>query len=554
MVEEIFDFWKFLAGIGIFLWGMNQLEMSIKAIGGKSLKKLLQKSTDTSVKGVLVGALITAILQSSSLVTLMVLAFLGAGVLNLRNSIGIILGANLGTTVTAWIVATLGFKLSVAEFSLPFLGIGSLLYLFTSTRPILRNIGLFGVGFGLLFMGLDFMKTSIEAVAEQVDLSMFHTYGLWVYLLIGIVVTALIQSSSAMVVIILSAMGAGVIELTEGAVLIIGANIGTTVTVGLGALKGSADKKRLALAHFLFNLITGLLIFAFIKPLVHFTMKFFSISDPLMELVLLNTMINLIGIFLFFPFIPAVERWLKHRFQGGATPGIFLFSRNVNPAVPEAAMQALEKDLQTAFDKTLDFIGGVWGQEQKAQGVWKRIIGQPVDLLQQYKEIKELEDELTRYHILLQEENLTPDEANKLTSMMLALRTMVYAAKDIKDVLHNIRDIEDGEDPLALRISMEMKAYTFKFFDEMRSYLSGMEVGEEIPDWLSKNEHKYKQWISSIYSQIKQHHPDFPISTLTNVIKQVISCLDNIGSAVIHWKHMKKDVIDDKHELQNPSV
>jgi phosphate:Na+ symporter len=548
MEEEIFDFWKFFAGIGIFLWGMNQLETSLKAIGGKSLRNLLQKSTNTSLKGVLVGALITALLQSSSLVTLMVLAFLGAGVITLKNSIGIILGANLGTTVTAWIVATLGFKLSVADFSMPFLAIGSVLYLFNSSRPTLRNLGLFGVGFGLLFMGLDFMKTSIEAVAEQVDLRVFHAYGLWIYLVIGVVITALIQSSSAMVVIILSAMGAGVIELTEGAVLIIGANIGTTVTVGLGALKGPADKKRLALAHFLFNVLTGLLVFVFIRQLVQVTMDVFSISDPLMELVLLNTLINLIGILLFFPFISAAERWLKHRFNGSKEKGVFLYTQNVNPAVPEAALEALEKDIRMAFRHTLDFMGGVWGEEIKVQGnkpIWKRIIDQPVDLMQQYAQIKEMEDELTRYHIMLQEENLTLGEAHKLTTLMLALRTIVYAAKDIKDVSHNIKDILETDDDMALAFYQDLKQYTFTFLEELKEYLDKDEVGEVAPEWLQRHDLQYKAWIAKLYSNIRHHNPEFPVSTLTNVIKQVASSLDNMSSAVIHWKHMEKKVIDE---------
>lgn len=548
MEEEIFDLWKFFAGIGIFLWGMNQLETSLKAIGGKSLRNLLQKSTNTSLKGVLIGALITALLQSSSLVTLMVLAFLGAGVITLKNSIGIILGANLGTTVTAWIVATLGFKLSVADFSMPFLGIGSVLYLFNTSRPTLRNIGLFGVGFGLLFMGLDFMKTSIEAVAEQVDLRVFHAYGLWIYLVIGVVVTALIQSSSAMVVIILSAMGAGVIELTEGAVLIIGANIGTTVTVGIGALKGPADKKRLALAHFLFNVLTGLLVFAFIRTLVQVTMDVFSISDPLMELVLLNTLINLIGILLFFPFISAAERWLKHRFNGSKEKGIFLFTQNVNTAVPEAALEALEKDIRMAFSRTVDFMGSVWGEEFKVQGnkpIWKRIIDQPVDLMQQYADIKEMEDVLTRYHIMLQEENLTLAEAHKLTTLMLALRTIVYAAKDIKDVSHNIKDILETDDQMALTFYQELKQYTFSFLEELKEYLDKEVAGVLAPDWLQRHDQQYKAWIAKLYTNIRRHTPEFPVSTLTNVIKQVASSLDNMSSAVIHWKHMEKKVIDE---------
>jgi phosphate:Na+ symporter len=545
--DEIFDFWKFLAGIGLFLWGMHQLETAIKELGGKSFRHLLQRFTNTAWKGILIGTLITAILQSSSLVTLMVLAFLGAGVINLKNAIGVILGANLGTTVTAWIVATLGFKLSVAAFSMPFLGLGSLLFLFSSNRPFLRNIGSFSVGFGLLFLGLDFMKTAIEAVADQIDLSEFHAYGLWIYLVIGIVITALIQSSSAMVVIILSAMSAGVIELTEGAVLIIGANIGTTVTVGIGSLNGPADKKRLALAHFLFNVITGLLIFSFIRPLIGVTMTVFSISDPLMELVLLNTIINMIGIILFFPFIPKLEKWLKKRFTIYEPKGISVYTKNVSPQVPEAAIAALEKDIHLAFEKTIEFMINVWnvGESEKENvSIWRKILQQPYDLMGQYKEIKSLEDELTKYHLILQEENLSMVEAQKLTSLMLALRTMVYGAKDLKDVMHNISDMEDEEDRLVREYYDELKSFTFDFLEKIRGYILQEKFPKDVPDWIGENGKEYKKLISGLYQKIKVKPMEFPVSTLTNVIKQVVSGLDNLGSAVIHWKHQKKDVID----------
>ncbi|SMD44307.1 phosphate:Na+ symporter [Aquiflexum balticum DSM 16537] len=545
--DDIFDFWKFLAGIGLFLWGMYQLETAIKELGGKSFRHLLQRFTDTAWKGILVGTLITAILQSSSLVTLMVLAFLGAGVINLKNAIGVILGANLGTTVTAWIVATLGFKMSVAAFSMPFLGLGSLLFLFASGRPLLRNIGAFSVGFGLLFLGLDFMKTAIEAVADQIDLSEFHEYGLWIYLIIGIVITALIQSSSAMVVIILSTMSAGMIELTEGAVLVIGANIGTTVTVGIGSLNGSADKKRLALAHFLFNVITGLLIFSFIRPLIDITMSIFSISDPLMELVLLNTIINLVGIVLFFPFIPKLEKWLKKRFSKFEPKGISVYTKNVSPKVPEAAIAALEKDIHLAFEKTIEFMINVWNvgeSDNENVSFWRKILQQPHDLSGQYKEIKNLEDELTKYHLLVQEENLSIIEAQKLTSLMLALRTMVYGAKDLKDVMHNIQDMEDEEDILVREYYDELKAFTFDFLKKIKEYILREDFSDEVPDWIGENGKHYKKFISELYQKIKVKPMEFPVSTLTNVIKQVVSGLDNLGSAVIHWKHQKKDVID----------
>lgn len=542
-----FDFWKFFAGIGIFLWGIFQLENAIKALGGNSFRQMLHRFTNAPWKGILIGTIVTALLQSSSLVTLMVLAFLGAGVLNLKNAIGVVLGANLGTTATAWIVATLGFKFSVESFSLPFLGIGSFLFLIFENRPNLKNIGAFSIGFGLMFLGLDFMKSSIEAIAQGVDLDIFKGYGAWIFLIVGLVLTAVIQSSSAAIVIVLSTMNAGMIGLTEGAAMVIGANIGTTITLGIGSFGGTADKKRLALSHFLFNLVTGTLVFIFLDWILQFTMKVFSIRDPLMELVLFNTFLNAVGIVLFYPFISHLERLLKKLFKKDEPLGLSKFIKNVSPKLPSVALEALEKEILLAYDSTVNFILNVLENgdlEENNNSIWRKILYQPLDLLEEYDRIKKLEDEITKYHILLQEEFLSEREAQKLTSLMLSLRTMVFAAKDIKDVMHNIRDMEDEEDRVVVSLHGKIKSYIMEYFEKLNSYKKLEKTPESEPNWITENSKQYKTWISDLYADLKSSDLEFPVSTLNNVIKQVISCLDNLGSSVIHWKHQKKEVID----------
>lgn len=540
-----FDFWKFFAGIGIFLWGIFQLENAIKELGGNSFRQLLHRFTDKPWKGILIGTLVTALLQSSSLVTLMVLAFLGAGVLNLKNAIGVVLGANLGTTATAWIVATLGFKFSIESFSLPFLGIGSFLFLIFENRPNLKNLGAFSIGFGLMFLGLDFMKSSIESLAQGMDLDIFQGYGAWIYLVVGLVVTAVIQSSSAVIVIVLSTMNAGMIGLTEGAAMVIGANIGTTVTLGIGSLGGTADKKRLALSHFLFNFITGTLVFFFLDWVIQFTMNVFSIRDPLMELVLFNTFLNAIGILLFYPFISQLERFLKKLFKKDEPQGLSKFIKNVSPKLPSVALEALEKEIFLAFESTENFIMNVLENgelEENNKSIWRKILYQPMDLLEEYNRIKKLEDEITKYHILIQEEFLSQKEAQKLTSQMLSLRTMVFAAKDIKDVMHNIRDMEDEEDRVVVSLHGKIKSYIIAYLEKLDSFKNLEKTPESEPDWIAENSRQYKIWISDLYTELKSNDLEFPVSTLNNVIKQVISCLDNLGSSVIHWKHQIKEV------------
>jgi phosphate:Na+ symporter len=547
MDQESFDFWKFLAGIGLFLWGLHQLESAIREMAGKAFRNGMQRFTSNTLSAVLFGAVVTAVLQSSSLVTLMVLAFLGAGVLSLRNAIGVVLGANMGTTVTAWLVATLGFKLSVESISTPFLGIGILLYLFFESRVKLRNFGLFLLGFGLLFLGLDFMKTSIEQVAYQLDLEKIAQYGDLAFLAAGLVVTALIQSSSAMVVIILSAMSAGVIGLQQGALLVIGANIGTTITVGIGALGGSADKKRLAFSHFIFNAASGLLVFFFVDQLLEITKRILSVEDPLILLVTFNTLFNLVGIIILLPFVSHYENWLKKWFVKSEPKGLSQFIKNVSPKLPDVAIKALEKEIQLVFDRTLNFVVNLWdGGDSPADGasIWKKILYKPVDLMDEYGQIKSLEDEIIKYQISLQEQNLSEADATMLTSLMLSLRTMVYAAKDFKDVMHNIRDMEDEEDLMVVQVHAKLREYIMDFLERMQRYIALEDLPEEAPDWIGENAKQYKAWMADLYEELKTQPIEYPVSTLNNVIRQVVSGLDNLCSAVIHWKHLKTDGID----------
>jgi len=546
MEESIFDFWKFLAGIGVFLWGMHQLETSLKEMAGKSFQSMLQKSTDTRIKGILSGTVITAVLQSSSLVTLLVIAFLGAGLMGLKNAVGVVLGANLGTTLTAWIIATLGFKLSIAAFSMPFLGLGSLLFLFFSEKPILRNIGAFSLGFGFIFLGLEFMKTAIEDVAGQIDLKQFQAFGLWFFLVLGILITALIQSSSAMMVIILSALSAGIISLTDGAVMIIGANIGTTITVSIGAFKGTADKKRLALAHFLFNVVTGVFVFVFIDSLVTITMDVFRVKDPLIELVLLNTIFNLIGIILFFPFIHPIVKYLQKLFDKKESGDHSLYIHEVSPLVPAAAIAALEKDIRFTFQSTLNFIERLWEKpvlDAPYFKIWKKIMYQPENLLELYEQIKKQEDELSSYHIALQENaKLDEFDAQKLTALMISLRSIIYAAKDMKDILHNVKDLQDREDQKVYQFYIELKIYIFNFLEEIRKSEEKISDKGHLFHLLNENKFLYESQISKIYKNIWSHEATFSTSTLTNIIRQTVSSLDHIVQSLLHLSNNSHNI------------
>ena len=240
------DLWSIVVSIGIFLLGMHLLEQGLQGIGSKTLKQFLQAQTNSPLKGVFTGTLVTAFLQSSSLVGLIVLAFVGAGMLEMRNALGVILGSNLGTTVTGWMLAVLGFKLDLARFYQPLVAIGAFLTVFLPAGRRPYYLGNLVLGLGLLLMGLGTLITSLENLVPQVDTAILRGQGLLVYCLIGAVLTALVQSSSVVMMVVLSALHAGVISVTEAIPIAIGSNIGTTSTVLLGAVDGLVEKRRVA--------------------------------------------------------------------------------------------------------------------------------------------------------------------------------------------------------------------------------------------------------------------------------------------------------------------
>ena len=243
------------------MFGMLLMEDAIKTLAGRSFKLFLKKHSNNKIKGILSGGAVTAILQSSSVVSLIVLAFVGAGVIPMKSAIAMVFGANLGTTATGWLVALVGFKVEIQQLAFPLIGVGSLMLMMLESKKQWKHLGKAILGLGFLFLGLEFMKTSVNELAENFDLSPYVDYSPFVFLLIGVVLTAIIQSSSASMVITLSALYSNIIPLESAAAMVIGSDLGTTATVLIGGLPGLPAKKRVAMAHFIFNLVTDLLAF-----------------------------------------------------------------------------------------------------------------------------------------------------------------------------------------------------------------------------------------------------------------------------------------------------
>ena len=289
MEYSFYDFLKLIGSLGLFLYGMKIMSEGLQKVAGDRLRSILTAMTTNRVTGVLTGVLITALIQSSSATTVMVVSFVNAGLLTLAESISVIMGANIGTTVTAWIISIFGFKVDMAAFALPLLAIA--LPLIFSGKSNRKSIGEFIFGFSFLFMGLSYLKANapdLNANPEMLAFVQNYTdmgfFSILLFLFIGTILTMIVQASAATMAITLIMCANGWISLELGAALVLGENIGTTITANLAALTANTQAKRAAMAHFVFNVfgvIWVLIIFHPFMELVNWVVDtFFQSNNP----------------------------------------------------------------------------------------------------------------------------------------------------------------------------------------------------------------------------------------------------------------------------------
>ena len=289
MEYSFYDFLKLIGSLGLFLYGMKIMSEGLQKVAGDRIRSILTAMTTNRVTGVLTGVLITALIQSSSATTVMVVSFVNAGLLTLAESISVIMGANIGTTVTAWIISIFGFKVDMAAFALPLLAIA--LPLIFSGKSNRKSIGEFIFGFSFLFMGLSYLKANapdLNANPEMLAFVQNYTdmgfFSILLFLFIGTILTMIVQASAATMAITLIMCANGWISLELGAALVLGENIGTTITANLAALTANTQAKRAALAHFVFNVfgvIWVLIIFHPFMELVNWVVDtFFQSNNP----------------------------------------------------------------------------------------------------------------------------------------------------------------------------------------------------------------------------------------------------------------------------------
>ncbi|MEE0689947.1 MAG: Na/Pi cotransporter family protein [Bacteroidaceae bacterium] len=330
----ILQIFTLLGALGMFLYGMNLMSSGLQKASGNKLRSFLSAMTSNPFKGVLTGLGVTSVIQSSSATTVMVVSFVNAGLLTLAQAISVIMGANIGTTVTAWLVSWLGFKADISVLAIPLMALG---FLFSNSKKNQRqNIGELIVGFCLLFLGLSFMKESVPDLNETPEVLDFvqtwssHGFAsVLIFLAFGTILTLVLQSSSATMAITLIMLSMGWIPFPMACAMVLGENIGTTITANIAASVGNTQAKRAAMSHTIFNLFGVVWALIFFKPflsLVGYIITLFGLPNPSVEgfvvsqptsdegtavlygLSMLHTLFNTINTFILIWFVKAIEK------------------------------------------------------------------------------------------------------------------------------------------------------------------------------------------------------------------------------------------------------
>lgn len=437
------ELWRLLAGVVLFILGMNMLETSLQSLSGRKFKLFLRRQTAKPLTAAVGGAAVTGLLQSSSVVNLVVLALVGAGTLPMKNALAVVLGSNLGTTFDTWIVASVGFKFDIQAFATPLVGIAGIWSLLVNKEKPLHSYLSFMFGIGLLFFGLNIMQTSMEEVFNAGEISLLSGHPLYLYLAAGVAITAMIQSSSATVAIVLSALYAQAITLPEAAAMVLGSEVGTTLKLLIVAVNREASMKKVALGNLIFNAGTTIILFFFVERLVELLTASFGIRDPLIALALFQTSLNFVSLLIFFPLLKPIAGILDRIYANGARLTSYITPIPVEDS--DIAIHLLEQETLNFQKAVISYASEIFEMEDDSGPHREDSLSLPGKTeTEKYQSIKHLHGDIYAYNITLQQRNLKEEDTKRLDKIMSSVRNAMYAAKNIKDAIPDLVQLRNS--------------------------------------------------------------------------------------------------------------
>ena len=445
-------------GLGLFLYGMKIMGDGLENAAGDKMKVFFEKITSNPIKGVLTGTVVTAIIQSSSATTVMVVGFVNAKLMNLYQAAAVIMGANIGTTITAQLIS---FDImGVVPF---FLGIGGVLSLFAK-RDALKQIGHIILGFGILFLGMDYMKNAMSPLSDSPIFTDFITTlndNLFLGILTGLIVTAIVQSSSATTGILIALASTGIITLRVAIPILLGCNIGTCVTAMLSSIGTTKTAKKAALIHLLFNVIGTLIFIPFIGVIINVVEYITPVGDSLAKRQIANshTVFNVTNTLLLLPTIPLLVKIVNKLIPGEDGDEIMstqYLDDRILETPPIAVAQCVKETLRMANIVKVNLVYAIKSFEEKNDELIKKVY-------EKEKLINLLENEITSYLVKISKLELPDSQINIVTSLF----NVVNDLERIGDHADNIAELSSENMQKKLSLSSDAKKELNELFSKV---------------------------------------------------------------------------------------
>lgn len=461
IIVLLFVFYKFSAsieivsGAAIFLFGMLVMQDGFKMLSGGFLEKMMKSVTGNTFKSIVFGAVSTTVMQSSTLVSLFAISFVSAGIISLLQGVGIIFGSNLGNSTGAWIIAMIGNKANISAFALPIIAFG-VIFLFHKLKAV-KGFGYVLAGIGFIFLGIAYIKIGFDIYSDTIDFAKYNISGLKgmiVFLGVGLVATLIMQSTHATLVLIMAALSTGQISLDNGMALTIGAQLGSSITTGIGALNASIDGKRLAVAHIAFNLITALVAIIFYKPIlgiVNTIADSVGIENINLKIAIFHTLFNCLGIALMLPvlkkFVYYLIKFISKRKSGDLDSPIYLDSSKIDFA--NASLDAIRNETKHLYDNALGIIARSIGFDRSSIRSFepihnllknKAILKDEIDVDSLYEsKIKLLSNAIMEFTTSAKTHMGKEEQMKEVFSLQIASKSIVDATKQMRLVQKNLQ-------------------------------------------------------------------------------------------------------------------
>jgi len=535
MNYTLIDFLKLLGALGIFIYGMKIMSESIQKIAGDRLRKILSGMTSNRISGIFTGFLTTCLVQSSSATTVMVISFVNAGLLTLSQSLGVVMGANIGTTLTAWIVAYFGFKFKIVGFATILIGL-FFPFLFARKSSI-KNLAEFVLGFGILFIGLSFLKDAVPDIKENPQilefLNAYTESGIWSVLLfvfIGTILTIIVQSSSASTAITLVMLSQGWIGFEMAAAMVLGENIGTTITANIAAIIGNVHAKRTARFHSLFNLIGVawmLTIFSYFVNMTSDVATFLGLDEKL-GLALFHTSFNILNVVALIGFVPLLEKFVvkiqpsrgdvDERFQLKFISSGLMATAELSIEQARKEVQLMSRLVEKMYSNIIMLLFKDAKNDEKL-----------IEKIKRREDITDrIEVEIANYLTKLSEQDLSESGSVKVRAML----RMANELERIADIIYQMTVTVERLKSSKTKIPEEVKNELEELFDLVYNFLKQMNnnMDEEVDDKTIKNVYEQENAINNMRDEWQKKH-FIRLEKGEYAIKEGISFLNFVNSS-----------------------